>query len=258
MRPPILRPMSAASIALVCLIFVFATAAAQDATPASRSSRGFFGCTTEPPPRAELRGFVERGYRVAAAAMADYYASPATPSAEGSAVGVATPPAAVDQLDPAAFSGARPADKATAAAATETLRQFAACFNAGRLTAAMSLVPESAAEWFLGFGAYSFVRFSPGMAEPPAEINPILIEAYLATTAIPVPTLPWYRIDLREIGEVLDLGDGRVAVVAVAAIGTEPPKETSFLMRHEDGRFVILIGPDEAAIGPTAVATPVS
>jgi len=255
----LLHPARVLPYALLAAVLVGGGAHAQEATPVALAPIDLGSCVTERPPDERLRQLATEGYAIAVAAVASNRADEATPDVTSPVAATPLPspePSENGEAGSRATPTGTPADADTAAAVTETITQFAACSNAGKLTAIPTLLTDAGARRYLGFSILVFVQIGTGSDEPPAELDPALLEAYLAATAIRVPLPPEFRTNLYEIGEIVDLGDGRVRASVVLSQGDEPPGETPFLLREQDGRYVILFGPKDAAAAATPVAAP--
>lgn len=238
----------AAPVALIVMVLHGADTVAQDAatpvalpTPVDPAE-----CTVEPRPREELLGLVRSGLPRAIAAI------------EGT-------PVAGDENEEGEDSEATPAegepvDAATGAAVTETISQYAACSTAGRLPALSALIVDEGAAVFLAFSAISYAQGATGGTAPPSvDLDPALLDAWVAAIAFPVPTLPESRIASYEVREVKRLDEERVEATVLLEVGSNEPSQDRILLREVDGRYLIVFGEEtEEGADATPDATPVA
>ncbi len=158
-------------ITLSCLMVQSMTASAQQATPGSATIPNPSECTVHPRTADELRALFQ-------------------------AVAAATP-ASSPAASPTAYippRGGKPADEATIAAVTATMREIIACVNAGNIAAAFALQTDNKLrsdfqeDVSQGLTADDFIQF--------------------VTAASPVPTQSWMAVPALSDARVLD--DGRV------------------------------------------------
>lgn len=239
----------AASLALLAALLLAGGAAAQEATPvASPTAVDPAACTVAPRSEEELRTLIPAGFRIAVGAITDTPAAGdgATPAADD-ATPAATPPAG------------EPADAATVAAVTDVVGQYAACLSAGNVPAIAAILTENGASTFLGFGVATFTQVTTGTRlTPGAELDPALVDAYIAALAFPVAPPAEFRPTSYEVREVTRLDDGRVLATVSLATGTEVPSLDRLRLREEDGRYRVVFGPDEEerTAGTPVAATP--
>jgi len=247
-----------ASLAVALGILTRTGAEASQATPIAVDAGQ---CTIAPRPTAELRKLSAAGFEDAAAFVRKRAAQEGTPglgaTPAATPAGGATPDAAENEA-PAAIEG-EPVDAETRAAVEETIQQFAACTNAGDFFALMSTVDDRAAENFLGFGVLAFAQASTGnFDEPPAELDPAILDAFLAARAVAVPPPPAQRFNSLAVEEVTRLEDGRIVATISAAFGANEPRVDFLPLREVDGRYVIHLsgGSTDDEDATPAVATP--
>lgn len=223
-------------VGLLLALIPVTSAGARQATPvASPTAIDVGECTTEPRSNDEMRALIEAGLPPIVAFMA------------GTPVGEATPHP---------LSGGEAADEATAAAVTEIVLQLVACMNAGNLPATAALLTEEGAASYLSFGFLPFREIYAGeTGTPTAEIDPVLLNTFLAILQFNAPIPPALQGTLYEIESVTELEDGRVVVIALLAAGDAEPGRTSILLQYEDGRYRVTFGRD-TGIGPPSTPTP--
>jgi len=127
----------------------------------------------------------------------------------------ATPTAAPASPTPVALPTGTPVDDATAAAVTAALRQFIACANAGDLWRYLATYTDRIVQIFL-----------QANVNPSLGVTQELYDAY----ATPTPLEPGLQSGLIEVGPIVHLPDGRVAITAIDdAYGDEaPPRQSIF------------------------------
>jgi hypothetical protein len=190
-------------------------------------------CTIERRPIGELRQVVMRGI--------DDYVTGATPV-----------PVAVFTAEEST-----PADAATVAAVTATIREFTACTNAGDFPAMAALATDEMMTRPLGRVAiYTAHLFAgrPGTPAPGETPTADELDTYLITLQFsqPRPQAEWSAI--LEIRDVRTLTDGRVRATVVTASQDEPDPDTDTVyLRWSRGRYLI-----EGTVRdqPTEAATP--
>lgn len=238
---------------------------AQEATPVAIDVGA---CTVEPRPEEETRALIVAGYAEVAASVAARQAAAATPAAvatpvagatpadaermSGDSIGAAGTPAAGTPATGMSAAGT-PADAVTVAAVTETVAQFAACSRAGDLLATATLFTEAGASRYLGFSVLTFAQVSTGNATPSTDLDPALLDAFLAAIAFPVPPPREAQLTLYEVRDVVVLEDGWARATLVASLGDGAPFPEPNLLREQDGRYRLLFGPepDDDAATPT-------
>lgn len=256
--------------AVLAVLVTAGDVGAQEATPVAIDVGA---CTVEPRPEEETRALIVAGYAEVAASVAARQAAAATPAA------IATPGAGATPVDaermagdsieaagtPAASTPAAgtpatgtsaagtPADAVTVAAVTETVAQFAACSRAGDLLATATLFTEAGASRYLGFSVLTFAQVSTGNATPSTDLDPALLDAFLAAIAFPVPPPREAQLTLYEVRDVVVLEDGWARATLVASLGEGAPFPEPNLLREQDGRYRLLFGPepDDDAATPT-------
>lgn len=235
-------------VAAALSVLLGAGAEARQATPAASLSVDAEQCTIAPRPPAELRELSATGFEDAAAFVRERAGREATPFAG------ATPAAQTGGTD--VLTG-ESVDAETRAAIEATIQQFAACTNAGDFIALMSTVDDRAAANFLGFGVLAFAQASTGnFDDPPAELDPAILDAFLAARAVPIPPPPAQRFNSLEVRDVVRLPDGRLLAEIAASIGTKGVNVETLPLEEEDGRVVIALGGDAEEESTPAVATP--
>ncbi len=135
----------------------------------------------------------------------------------------ATPVPSPASPTPVALPTGTPVDAATAEAVTAALRQFIACNNRGDY-------------WrFLATYSDRFVQiFLQAYVNPAQGVTQELYDAY-TTSAPPEPSL---QTGLLEIGPIVQLPDGRVAIAAVADVpGDDQPPRQSIFYLVKDGAW---------------------
>ena len=138
----------------------------------------------------------------------------------------ATPAAASASPTPVALPTGAPVDAATAEAVTAAVRQFVACLNAG--------------DYWRQLATYSdrFVQiFLQAYLDPATGVTQEIYDAY----ATPRPPDPSLQAGLLEIGPIVQLPDGRVAVAAVADVPGDdaPPRQSIFYFVKNGDRWQI-------------------
>lgn len=131
-------------------------------------------------------------------------------------------------------AGGVPADPAVVTAVTATLRELAACINAGDLQRAASLFTDRAFLWVFR-----------GAEE---DLSQEEIAEYLASIATPTPLPPDRRASLTGDVDVQVLTDGRIVAVSQGFGG-----EAVAFFAEENGRYLIDTG---FALPPAATPTP--
>lgn len=207
---------STLAMALVALLLSQSTGAA----PASNRDRA--ACTVAPRSQAELRSLTAQGLAAASTA--------ASTPAEGS-------PA------PMAETG-EPADDATVAAVTETLRLLAACSNADDQAALAALFTDDAAAVLLAASAAAFVQATTDPAGTPTfDLDAATVEAFVAANATPSPGPRGEEMTITEVRQVVRLDQEQVTATVLLDFGSEGPSEYAILFREIDGRYLIDFGP---------------
>jgi hypothetical protein len=154
-----------AMLTLTCLMAQSMTASAQQPTPGSATIPNPSECTVQPRTADELRALFQ-------------------------AVAAATPTSS-PAASPAAYvppQGGKPADEATIAAVTATMREIIACVNAGNIPAAFALQTDNklrgdfVEDIAQGINANDFVQFVTAASPVPAS------------SWMPVPTLSDVRV----------------------------------------------------------------
>lgn len=232
---------------------------ARQATPVAPSAVDPAGCTIAPRTPGELRELTLAGFETAAGFVRESQAGQGTPGAVASPV-VEVP---ADGATPVAMAGeatprtvGEPADEETVAAVEETVRQFAACTNAGDLFAQVSTFDDEGASGLLGFAVLAYAQLSAGDFQTvPTELDPAVLDAFFAARAIPVPPPAGQRFDLLDVQEVRRLEDGRVLATTALAFGGNEEAVDTLTLREEDGRYVILLG-ESAVVGGEATPVP--
>jgi hypothetical protein len=200
--------------ALLATLLGGAVAAAQDATPAPQPIVPAANqCTVTPRELAFFEQFLTEVVT-------------GTPAAAGMA---ATP------VDPATFEmpEGEPPDRATRRGVLDTIRQYAACINAGNVLAFYALYTD---DFFFAVAAVE---------------GPLTPDDLAAFAAEPTPLPTGGQAAILAIHEVRVLPDGRVAVLVdlfhplADPIG---PTRVLFLLAEQDGRWLI---DEEIVLGPT-------
>lgn len=251
-----------ALITIAAALLLGAEAEARQATPTVPTlAINAEQCTIAPRPPAELRELAAAGFDTAAAFVRESEAEEATPSAgatpvAGTPLPEATPVSAGAGATPT--FGGTPADAATVAAVEETIRQLVACTNAGDFFRLVSVFDDESASGYLGFGVLAFAQVSTGsFDEVPADLDPVLLDGFLAARAIPVPPPPTQRFNSLEVREATRLANGWVIATVAASFGSNEENVDVLRLREEDGRYVIVFfGDDDADATPPA--TPVA
>jgi hypothetical protein len=223
---------------LVGLILAFtlipSVSARQATTVATPTAIDPGGRTTAPLSNDRMRELIETGLPTVLAFIAG------TPTARGDATPL-----------PRTGDG-EPADEATVTAVTDVVFQFVACTNAGNLPAAAALLTEQGAVSYLGFVILPFREiYSELTGTPTMEVDPDLINTFLATLQLRAPIPAEFQTNLYGIESVTQLDDGRVQVIALMATGSEEPSETSIVLRKEDGRYRMIFGRDTGIGAPS-------
>jgi hypothetical protein len=129
----------------------------------------------------------------------------------------ATPPPAQASPTPVALPTGTAVDAATADAVTAALRQFIACSNKGDY-------------WqFLATYSDRFIQiFLQAYIDPAQGVTQELYDAY----STPVPPEPHFQTGLLDVGPIVQLPDGRVAIAAVADVPGDdvPPRQSIFYL----------------------------
>lgn len=167
----------------------------------------------------------------------------ATPDAMGSPAGVASPAAEGTPADMAAFQmpEGEPADRATRAAVLDTVRQAAACINAGNFLALFALYTDD---------------YFHRTAE--AE-GPLTEEDFAFFAAEPEPLPAGGQVAILGVLDIRVLPDGRVAVLVDYLDpfeGTPFPARILFILVEQDGRWLIDEEIELGPIEPSQVGTP--
>ena len=212
-----------ACLAAVASLLVGSLAAAQDATPTTEPIVPAANqCTVEPRPIEFFQQFV------------------GTPAAEATPA-EATPAAATPETASLQMPEGEPADRETRAAVLDTVRQLAACLNAGN---------------FLAFGALYTDEYFQRIVETE---GPLPEEDFAFLTAEPEPLPAENQAGILAIVDVRLLPDGRVAgLFDLQDPLAEPPGPARFLyiFVEQDGRWLIdeqtMLGPIE----PSQIGTP--
>lgn len=201
---------------------------ARQATPVATPTAIDVGeCTTEPRSIDEMRSLIEAELPAVLALFAG------TPTVSSDATPL-----------PTRVPG-EPADDETVAVVTESIFQFMACTNAGNLPAAVSLLTDQAAGSYLAFAFMPFREIYEGMTgTPTTDIDPSLIDMYLATMQLRTSLPPEFQIHLYSIESVTQLENGRVRVIVLQATGSGELDESFFLLREVDGHYRIMFGPE--------------
>lgn len=226
-------------VGLLLALALTSSVAAHQATPvASPTAIDLGECTTEPRSIDEMRALIEAGLPPVVALFAG------TPIASSGA----TP-------RPTRIPG-EPADEATIAAVTETIYQYLACTNSGNLPAAVALLTDQAAGSYLAFAFMPFREVYEGATgTPTADVDPGLIDMYLATMQLRAPLPPAYQFNLYGIESVTQLENGRVRVIVLQATGSGELDKSYFLLRRVDGQYRIIFGRETEGEGE-AESTP--
>jgi len=230
---------AAVLFALTLSLTLASSASARQATPLATPTAIDPGpCSIEPRSNDQMRELIEAGLPRIVAFMAG------TPE-----------PGREDAATPTMSPGV-PADAATVAAVTETALQFAACSNAVDTPAIAAVLTKEGAGSYLSFRFLPFRAIATGATgTPTAEIDPDLLNTFLATLQLSTPLPQDLEVTLYGIESVTELEDGRVRAIILLATGGEEPRRSSMLLRDEDGRYRIIFGRetgDEAASTPAA------
>ena len=185
------------------------------------------------------------------------------PTAAGAVLGTPTSELASSPVGtPVAYGPARimdePLDAAIVTAVRETIRQFFACSNAGNVPALTALLNEDGAAVILGFGVVSFGQGMTGGAPPSPELDPALLDAYVAAIAFPVPVPGQSRVAQFDVLDVRQVEDGRILATTLIE-GSDGESDTDGIVLREVGeRLEILIGPPGRVVlaATPAAATP--
>jgi hypothetical protein len=129
----------------------------------------------------------------------------------------ATPTAAPASPTPVALPTGSPVDAATAEAVTAALRQLLACSNAGDYWRLLATYSDRFVQIFL----HAYVNPAQGVTQQ-------LYDDYSTL----VPPEPALRTGLLDIGPIIQLPDGRVAIAAVADVpgDDQPPRQSIFYL----------------------------
>lgn len=227
--------------ALLAALLLGLGAGAQEATPAATPAPfGPEDCTVAPRPTAELR-----------ALLLDYL-----PEIRAFVAGTPSGGGGGGRRDTPAVVG--PVDAATVAAVTEPIRQSLACAAAGNLPALVSTLTDEGAGQRLALAFVAYEQATTGtVGGPTAEADPVVLDAWLASIAVPVPLPADRRVTLYEVHDVVRLDDGRVRATARLATGSEEPDENRVVLREVDGGFRVVFGNEsDDGAEATPAATP--
>lgn len=247
------------ALALVAMLGLMPQGVVSQATPpGSPMVAATAECTIPSRPPAELWALAETGFRLAAQPRGEQVEQEAT--ADG------TPPVAEpsspEPTSETASSGMTPvvdgipAEAETVAAVEDTMLQFAACTNAGDFFALLSVLDDESASRFLGFAVLSYAQVSTGsFDEPPAELDPAVLDGFLAARAIESPPARDQRISTVEVREVVQLADRSIVATVAFDFEARGAGIETVLLKEEDGHYVIDYGGGSATDG---AATPES
>lgn len=150
----------------------------------------------------------------------------------------------------------QPADEATVAGVTETMREFIACVNAGDFRRSLALFADEAARGGLRFlwSNIGPIARAEDRATPMAELVRE-VEASFARPAEPLPADQ--RLALVEVRDVRIYPDGRVVAEVVGrGIGAGDRGSGSFIFAQEGGRWRIAGAVDASGAGTPVARIP--
>lgn len=75
-----------------------------------------------------------------------------------------------------------------------------------------------------------------------ADIDLDELDLFLGAIQLQPPIPPDFQTTFHGIEDVTHLEGGRVRVIALLATGAEAPRQSSMLLREEDGRYRIIFG----------------
>ena len=156
-------------------------------------------------------------------------ATPVDPDAYARAIVAATPIARAT----APLSGGTPADAATTAAATDTIRQTIACTNAGDYSRLLAVTDPGYAFTILDLQPDDAASVVQDVASTPGPIN-------LATPHAHIEGPASNQIQLVSVDQVMVLSDGEIWASVTIASPATGLTTVQIDMRFEGGRYVLV------------------
>ena len=159
---------------------------------------------------------------------ADCNATPVDPTAYATAITAATPIARATTP----LSGGTPADAATTAAVTDTIRQSIACTNAGDYSRLLAVTDPGYAFTILDLNPGDAAAVIQDVAGTPGPIN-------LATPHANVDGPASNQIQLVSVDNVMLLPDGQVWAATIITSPATGLTTVQIDLRFENGRYVV-------------------